>query len=49
MTTAAHLNSYRPLLAADGLLALRTDSLPLYEFSLPQFQVDRLAHHVRHA
>ena len=38
VTTAAHLNSYRPLLAADGLLALRTDSLPLYEFSLPQFQ-----------
>ena len=38
VTTAAHLNSYRPLLVADGLLALRTDSLPLYEFSLPQFQ-----------
>lgn len=38
VTTAAHLNSYRPLLAADGLLVLRTDSLPLYEFSLPQFQ-----------
>ena len=38
VTTAEHLDGYRPLLKADGILALRTDSLPLYEFSLPQFK-----------
>lgn len=38
VSTAAYLDGYRPLLASDGMLALRTDSLPLYEFSLPQFR-----------
>lgn len=38
VTTAEHLNGYRPLIAADGMLMLRTDSLPLYEYSLPQFK-----------
>lgn len=38
VTTAAHLNSYRPLLSPQGMLTFRTDSLPLYEFSLPQFE-----------
>lgn len=37
VTTAAHLEGYRPLLADGGAIALRTDSLPLYEYSLPQF------------
>lgn len=37
VTTAAHLEGYRPLLADGGTIALRTDSLPLYEYSLPQF------------
>lgn len=38
LTAAAHLEGYRPLLAQGGVVALRTDSRPLYEFSLPQFE-----------
>lgn len=38
LTAATHLEGYRPLLAKDAVVALRTDSRPLYEFSLPQFQ-----------
>ncbi len=38
VTTAEHLNGYRPLVAEGGMVVLRTDSLPLYEFSLPQFE-----------
>lgn len=38
VTTAAHLDGYRPLLKENGVLALRTDSLPLFEYSLPQFR-----------
>lgn len=38
LTAAAHLEGYRPLLAEDAVVTLRTDSRPLYEFSLPQFQ-----------
>lgn len=37
VTTAEHLEGYRPLLAENGTIALRTDSLPLHEYSLPQF------------
>lgn len=38
LTSAAHLEGYRPLLAPDAIVALRTDSRPLWEFSVPQFQ-----------
>lgn len=38
VTTAEHLDGYRPLVAEGGTVALRTDSLPLYEYSLPQFK-----------
>ena len=38
VTTAEHLDGYRPLIAEGGMLTLRTDSLPLYEYSLPQFK-----------
>lgn len=38
LTAAAHLEGYRPLLAPGAVVALRTDSRPLYEFSLPQFK-----------
>lgn len=38
LTSAALLESYRPLLAPGAVLAFRTDSCPLYEYSLPQFK-----------
>lgn len=38
LTSAAHLEGYRPLLAAGGTVTLRTDSAPLYAYSLPQFE-----------
>lgn len=38
LTAAAHLEGYRPLLAPGAIVALRTDSKPLYEYSLPQFR-----------
>ncbi|MDO4437330.1 MAG: tRNA (guanosine(46)-N7)-methyltransferase TrmB [Coriobacteriaceae bacterium] len=38
LTSAAHLEGYRPLLAPDAVVALRTDSRPLWQFSVPQFR-----------
>ena len=38
LTTVDNLLSFRPLLAADGTLTLRTDSEPLYDYSRPQFE-----------
>lgn len=38
LTSAKHLESYRPLLADGATVALRTDSDPLYKYSLPQFE-----------
>ena len=38
VTTAEHLDGYRPLIAEGGMVVLRTDSLPLFEYSLPQFK-----------
>ena len=37
LTSAAHLLSYRDLLAPGGTVTLRTDSLPLWRFSLQTF------------
>lgn len=36
LTSAEHLMQYRALLAPDGTFRLRTDSLPLYRFSLEE-------------
>lgn len=38
LTTAANLASFRPLLAMGGTITLRTDSQPLFDYSLPQFE-----------
>lgn len=38
LTSAQHLEGYRPLLADGATVALRTDSEPLYKYSLPQFE-----------
>ncbi|WP_234346338.1 tRNA (guanosine(46)-N7)-methyltransferase TrmB [Collinsella provencensis] len=38
LTSAQHLEGYRPLLAGSATVALRTDSEPLYKYSLPQFE-----------
>lgn len=35
--TAEHLERYRPLLAPGGTVTLRTDSRPLFDYALPQF------------
>ena len=36
--TAAHLERYRPLLAPSGTVTLRTDSRPLFDYAIPQFE-----------
>ena len=36
--TAAHLDLYRPLLASGAAVTLRTDSQPLFDYAVPQFE-----------
>lgn len=38
LTTLDNLLGYRPLLAEGGTIVLRTDSEPLFDYSLPQFE-----------
>ncbi len=38
LTTLDNLLGYRPLLAEHGTIVLRTDSEPLFDYSLPQFE-----------
>ena len=38
LVTADHLLDVRPLLSPDGTVTLRTDSLPLFSYALPQFE-----------
>ena len=38
IVTAEHLERYRPLLATGGTVTFRTDSRPLFDYAVPQFE-----------